>query len=69
MRVIAKSTIKIFWENPIYSDSQAALESWYEEVLKADCSSPQMLKDQYRNASICAVSGVPSFAWNMSSKR
>jgi mRNA interferase HigB len=50
MRVIAKSTIKIFWENPIYSDSQAALESWYEEVLKADCSSPQMLKDQYRNA-------------------
>ncbi|NYT46717.1 MAG: type II toxin-antitoxin system HigB family toxin [Candidatus Methanofishera endochildressiae] len=58
MRVIAKSTIKNFWENPIYSDSQAALESWYEEVLKADCSSPQMLKDQYRNASICANNRV-----------
>ena len=52
MRVIAKSTLKKFWENPAYGDARGPLESWYEEALKAHWTSPQAVKDQYRNASI-----------------
>ncbi len=58
MRVIAKSTIKKFWEKPAYSDSRGALESWYEETIKANWLSPQAVKDQYGNASICANNRV-----------
>jgi len=43
MRVIAKSTLKKFWEIPAYNDAQASIESWYEEAIK----------NQYANASIC----------------
>ncbi len=58
MRVIAKSTLKKFWEQRIYNDSQNPLESWYEEAIKADWRSPQDLKDQYGNASICGNNRV-----------
>ncbi len=58
MRVIAKSTLKKFWEQKIYNDSQNPLESWYEEAIKADWRSPQDLKDQYGNASICGNNRV-----------
>jgi mRNA interferase HigB len=53
MRVIAKSTLRKFWEQPAYSDAQGPLESWYEEAVKADWKSPQAIKNQYRNANIC----------------
>ncbi len=53
MRVIAKSTLKKFWELPDYRDAQAPLESWYEEAVKANWLSPQAVKSQYGNASIC----------------
>lgn len=53
MRIIAKSTIKKFWEQSAYLDAKGPLESWYEEALKANWSSPQDIKNQYRNASIC----------------
>jgi mRNA interferase HigB len=52
MRVIAKSTIKKFWEQPVYCDAKGPLESWYEEVIKAHWLSPQDIKAQYLNASI-----------------
>lgn len=58
MRVIAKSTIKKFFEQPAYRDAQGPLESWYEEALKANWSSPQAVKDQYRSASICGNNRV-----------
>ena len=58
MRVIAKSTIKKFFEQPAYRDDQGPLKNWYEEALKADCSSPQAIKDQYRSASICGNNRV-----------
>jgi len=58
MRIIAKSTLKKFWEQRIYNDSQNPLESWYEEAIKADWRSPQDLKDQYGNASICGNNRV-----------
>ncbi len=35
MRVIAKSTLVKFWSQPEYADSKGALQSWYDEALKA----------------------------------
>jgi mRNA interferase HigB len=58
MRVIAKSTLKKFWEQRDYSDARGPLESWYEEAVKADWKSPQIVKAQYRNASICGNNRV-----------
>jgi mRNA interferase HigB len=53
MRIIAKSTLKKFRERPGHADARGALESWHEEAAKADWRSPQAIKDQYANASIC----------------
>ncbi len=58
MRVIAKSAIKKFWEQPAYRDAKGPLESWYEEAIKANWPSPQAIKAQYRNASICSNNRV-----------
>ncbi len=58
MRVIAKSTLKKFWEQPAYSDAQGPLESWHEETVKANWLSPQAVKTQYGNASICGNNRV-----------
>lgn len=52
MRVIAVSTLKAFWENPAYKDSEAALRSWIEEVQVATWQQPADVKAQYGNASI-----------------
>jgi mRNA interferase HigB len=53
MRVIAKSTLLRFWNQPEYSDSEGAIQSWHDEAIKANWKTPQDIKDQYRNASIC----------------
>lgn len=58
MRVIAKSTIKKFWEQPGCADAKGPLRSWYEETMEATWLSPQAVKDQYRNASICGNNRV-----------
>lgn len=58
MRVIAKSTLVKFWNRKGYSDSEGALQSWYDEASKANWKSPQDIKDQYRSASICANNRV-----------
>ena len=34
MRVIAKSSLKKFWERPAYADARGPLHSWYEEALR-----------------------------------
>lgn len=53
MRVIARSSLRKFWEQPAYGDARGPLECWYQEALKADWKSPQEVKAQYRSASIC----------------
>ncbi len=58
MRVIAKSSLVIFWGRPGYADSQGALQSWYDEATKANWRTPQNIKDQYSSASICANNRV-----------
>lgn len=58
MRVIARSTLVNFWSRPEFADARGALQSWYDEVLKADWRNPQDLKEQYRSASICGNNRV-----------
>ncbi len=52
MRVIAKRTLREFWSLPQYMDSKGPLEAWHSEALKANWSSPQEIKAQFRSASI-----------------
>jgi len=59
MRVIAKRTLRAFWEsNSKYSNAQASLEAWHEEALKADWTNPQDIKAQFKSASILKDSRV-----------
>jgi len=50
MRIIAKRTLRAFWA--LYPDAEEPLLAWYREVEKEDWSTPQQLKEKYRNASI-----------------
>lgn len=58
MRVIAKSTLVTFWSQVGCTDSKGALQSWYDETIKASWKTPQDVKDQYSHASICANNRV-----------
>lgn len=56
MRVIAKRTLREFWEaNP---DSEQQLMVWFKELSKADWNSPNEIKAQYTSASILKNSRV-----------
>lgn len=50
MRVIAKKTLRTFWEK--HSDVKAQLQSWYHEAKKADWQSPNDIRTDYPSASI-----------------
>lgn len=50
MRIIAKRTLRAFWERQ--ADAEEPLLAWYREVEQADWDTPTELKAQYRNASI-----------------
>ncbi|KYJ85577.1 type II toxin-antitoxin system HigB family toxin [Sulfurovum riftiae] len=52
MRVISKRTLKAFYAQAHYSDSQSALEAWHHEVLKVVWNNPNEIKAQYKSASI-----------------
>ena len=58
MRVIAKSSLKMFWERPGCVDARGPLYSWYDEALKASWRTPQDIKDQFGSASICGNNRV-----------
>ncbi len=58
MRVIAKSTLIKFWSQSEYADAKGALNSWYDEALKANWKTPQDIKNHYSNASICGNNRV-----------
>lgn len=50
VRVIAKRTLRDFWEN--HADCEQQLMSWYNETEKAKWSTINELKNDYPNASI-----------------
>ena len=59
MRVIAKRTLKRFWESsPEYFDAKSSLEAWHLEALKAEWKTPQEIKAQFCSASILKYNRV-----------
>jgi len=49
MRVIARRTLREFWES--YPDSEEQLKAWYAEAKHAAWKTPQHIKNQYGSAS------------------
>jgi mRNA interferase HigB len=58
MRIISRKTLREFWEQPNFADSEQPLKAWYDEVTKADWKKPNEIKAQYKNASILKESRV-----------
>ena len=59
MRVIAKRTLREFWEsNPKYEEAKGPLEAWHDEVIQIDWSTPQDVKAKFGSASILKGSRV-----------
>ena len=58
MRVVAKCSLKRFWQRPGCADAQGPLHGWYDEALKANWRTPQDIKDQFASASICGNNRV-----------
>ena len=52
MRIIAKKTIKDFWKNSNYRDSEQPLKSWYHEIKEANWKTNHDVKAKYKNVSI-----------------
>jgi len=52
VRVIAVSTLKAFWSQPEFRDSELPLRSWLEEVRDASWMQPADIKAQFGSASI-----------------
>jgi mRNA interferase HigB len=52
MRIISIKTIKNFWENKKYRDSEQPLKAWYQETKLAKWKSPNDIKQKYRSVSI-----------------
>ncbi len=53
MRIIAKSTLRKFWESSAhYFESKAPIEAWYAEAKKAKWQTPQDIKKQFHTVSI-----------------
>lgn len=50
MRVIAKKTLRIFWEK--HADAKPQLESWYNEAKSANWKSPNEVELAYPSANI-----------------
>lgn len=59
MRIIAKRTLRQFWERERrFTDAKRALEDWHTQVSQADWSTPADVKIQYGDASILKGSRV-----------
>jgi mRNA interferase HigB len=56
MRIIARSTLRSFWEK--YPDAEQPLKAWFYEASRAQWQSPLEIKSLYRNASIIANNRV-----------
>ena len=51
MRVIARRSLKAFWERAGRRDAKGPLESWYEEALRSEWTSPHAVQLHYATAS------------------
>lgn len=56
MRIIARKTLRVFWEK--HPSARSALQAWYADVRRANWQSPADIKETYRNASFVANNRV-----------
>ena len=56
MRIIAKATLRDFWE--IHPDSEQQLKAWYQETSKSTWKGPNEIKLEYPSASFLADNRV-----------
>jgi mRNA interferase HigB len=56
MRIIARSTLRTFWE--AHADTEDALRAWYQDAAQADWKTPEDVKNVYANASFIANNRV-----------
>lgn len=49
MRVIAKRTLRVFWQQ--HPDARGALEAWHQEARRARWQTPQQIRERYASAS------------------
>ncbi len=56
MRVVAKKTLRDFWER--HPDAEQQLKAWYQETSKAEWKSPNVIKRGYPSASFLADNRV-----------
>jgi len=50
--IIAKKTLRAFWERPQYRDAEQPLKAWFKIASAADWASPAAIRADYGNASI-----------------
>ncbi len=58
MRIISRTTLKAFWEQSEYADSEQPLKAWFDEAKQAKWQNPNEIKTHYKNASILKDSRV-----------
>lgn len=58
MRIIAFRTLREFFENPEYSESEVSLRAWYHDAKRAEWKNSNELKKQYKNASVVGYGRV-----------
>jgi len=58
VRVIAKSSLVKFWQQPGHEDARTPLRHWHAAAVQAQWLSPQDVKAQFAHASICAGNRV-----------
>jgi mRNA interferase HigB len=49
MRILAKSTLRQFWQR--HPDAEQPLLAWYREVERENWDTPAKVKEKYRSAS------------------
>ncbi len=52
MRIIAFRTLKEFFENPEYANSEVSLRAWYHDAKTSEWKNSNELKKQFKHASI-----------------
>jgi mRNA interferase HigB len=58
VRIIARRTLREFWEKPGHQASEQPLRAWFAEASKADWATPADVKKRHRNASVVGNSRV-----------
>ena len=51
-RIIARRTLKEFWEQPGCEDAEEPLKAWFHRTRNSDWKGPQDVKAEYNTASI-----------------